>query len=182
MTRACGARYAAHLTNTASRRTPHRYRYTPRGLPDSRPILRSAEHESTMQLAWWRQRRPASVGFLPAVTRSRRAHPHEAARMIHGIDERAHSKGYNVPCSHNALGDRTPLLEAIRGPVSKVKASGAATCANESIPSPHHRVRTTPPERSIGFPCFSPPLTFFPGVSDSFLLAGSSSSGSLPSL
>jgi hypothetical protein len=35
--------------------------------------------------------------------------------MIHGIDEREHSKGYNVPRSHNALGYRTPLLEAIRG-------------------------------------------------------------------
>ena len=113
----------------------------------------------------WRQRLPGrteSARFLPAVARSRRAHPHEAARMIHGIDEREHSKGNKVPRSHNALGYRTPLLEAIRGRSARYRARGAATCANESIPSPHHRVRTTPPERSIRFPCFSPPFTFFP--------------------
>ena len=45
----------------------------------------------------------------------------EAARIIHGIDEREHAKGYNVLRSHNALGYRIALLEAIRGPVSKVK-------------------------------------------------------------
>jgi hypothetical protein len=62
-----------------------------------------------------------SARLLPAVAWSRRAHPSEAARMIHGIDEREHFKGYNVPGPHNALGYRPPLAEAIRGPVSEVK-------------------------------------------------------------
>jgi hypothetical protein len=56
-------------------------------------------------------------------------------------------------------------------------------CANESTPSPHHRVRTTPPERSIRFRCL---ITSHHVLSqtclDSFLLAGSPSSGSVPPL
>jgi len=90
---------------------------------DSRPILRSAGHESTIQLAWWGQRLPGrrrAPASYQQWLEAGRAHPHEAARMIHGIDEREHSKGYKVPRSHNALGYQTPLLEAIRGPVSKV--------------------------------------------------------------
>ncbi len=39
--------------------------------------------------------------------------------MIHGTDEREHSKGYNVPRPHDALGYRPPSLEAIRGQVSR---------------------------------------------------------------
>jgi hypothetical protein len=39
--------------------------------------------------------------------------------MIHGTDEREHSKGSNVPRPHDALGYRPPSLEAIRGPLSR---------------------------------------------------------------
>jgi len=44
---------------------------------------------------------------------------HEGARMSQGTDEREHSKGYNVPRPHNALGDRPLSLEAIQGQVSR---------------------------------------------------------------
>jgi len=39
--------------------------------------------------------------------------------MIHGIDEREHAKGYNVPRPYHALGYRPPSLDAIRGRVSR---------------------------------------------------------------
>jgi hypothetical protein len=39
--------------------------------------------------------------------------------MIHGTGEREHSKGYNVPRPHDALGYRPPPREATRGPVSR---------------------------------------------------------------
>jgi hypothetical protein len=99
-----------------------------------------------MRLAWWLQRlswRDGEAG----------GHPPEGVRMTHGTDERDHSKGYNIARpAQRPRGGRPPLLEAFR-PGQQVKGQRAATCANESIPSPHHRVRTTPPERSIRFPC-----------------------------
>jgi hypothetical protein len=39
--------------------------------------------------------------------------------MIHGTDEREHSRGYNVSRPQDALGCRPPLLEANPGQVSR---------------------------------------------------------------
>jgi hypothetical protein len=56
--------------------------------------------------------------------------------MIHGTDEREHSKGYNVPRPHNALGYRPPLLKAIRGQVNRSRASGPLPAPTSVSPAP----------------------------------------------
>jgi hypothetical protein len=56
--------------------------------------------------------------------------------MIHGTDEWEHSKGHNVPRPHDALGYRPPLLEAIRGQVSRQRASGPLPTPTRVSPAP----------------------------------------------
>jgi hypothetical protein len=56
--------------------------------------------------------------------------------MIHGTDEREYSKGYNVPRPHHTLGYRPPLLEAIRGQVSRYRASGPLAAPTIVSPAP----------------------------------------------
>jgi hypothetical protein len=64
--------------------------------------------------------------------------------------ERSTPRATTVAHPHHALGYRPPFLEAIRG--RSAGTGRAATCANESIPSPHHRARAPPAERSTRCP------------------------------
>ena len=119
-------------------------------------------------------------GERPLLTSSGSKTAREAARVIHGVDEREPSKGYNVPRSHNALGYR--MLETIRGPDGKVKGLRCRYLRQREYPQPPppSTNNTTRTINRVSMFLTSP--HFFPGVSDSCLLAGSSSSGSLPPL
>jgi hypothetical protein len=55
-----------------------------------------------------------------------------------------------------------PVAQGDLGAGQQGEGQRAATCANVSIPSPHHRVRTAPLERSTRSPCSSPPAPLFP--------------------
>ena len=91
----------------------------------------------------------------------------EGAR-IHGIRRAGVLHGYSVPCAQKP-GLRPPSLKGDPGAGQQGGGPWAATCANVSIPSPHHRVRTAPLERSTRSPCSSPPAPLVPDVSDSLV-------------
>jgi hypothetical protein len=95
-------------------------------------------------------------GVLPDIHyqqwRSRRAQPPEGARMIQWQRRAGVLQGRQCPAPAQRPGVPAPVARGDPGAGQQVKGQRAATCANESIPSPHHRVRTTPPERSIRFP------------------------------
>jgi hypothetical protein len=102
--------------------------------------------------------------------------------MIHGTDEREHSKGSNVPRPHDALGYRPPSLEAIGGRSAGKGPAGRYRRQREyPQPPPPSTNRTTRTTNRVSIAHHLPPRSS-PDVLDSFFLAGSPSSGSLPPL
>jgi hypothetical protein len=82
--------------------------------------------------------------------------------MIHGTGEQEHSKDYNVPGPHDALGYRPPSLEAIRGQVSRSRASGPLPAPTRVSPAATTQYKQDHQNDQQGFHISSPPTTFFP--------------------